>query len=87
MQQAINAVDINAKRVRYIDQEYVRNARELQEFVQASYELGETDLIDFLDVQREFLITQQLRNRALYDLRISLIELATAVGVPPTGQP
>jgi len=28
-----------------------------------------------------------VQNQALYDLRISMIELAAAVGVPPTGQP
>ena len=55
--------------------------------MQASYELGETALIDFLDAQREFRATQRVRNQALYDLRISLIELAAAIGVPYTGQP
>ena len=87
LQQAVNAVDSSAKRVRYIDREYLRSSRELHDLIQASYQLGETALIDFLDVQREFIVTQQVRNQALYDLRISLIEMAAAVGIPPTGQP
>lgn len=87
LQQAVNAVDSSAKRVRYIDQEYLRSSRELHDLIQASYHLGETALIDFLDVQREFIVTQQVRNQALYDLRISLIEMAAAVGISPTGQP
>ena len=87
LQQAVNAVDISAKRVRYIDQEYLRSSKELIGLIQSSYQLGETALIDFLDVQREFLVTQRVRNQALYNLRINLIELAVAVGIPPTGQP
>ena len=87
LQMAANAVDSSAKRVRYIDQEYLRSSRELHDLIQASYHLGETALIDFLDVQREFIVTQQVRNQALYDLRISLIEMAAAVGIRPTGKP
>ena len=87
LQKAANAVDSSARRVRYIDQEYLRSSRELHDLVQASYHLGETALIDFLDVQREFIVTQQVRNQALYDLRISLIEMAAAVGIPPAGKP
>ncbi|MDE2758574.1 MAG: TolC family protein [Acidobacteriota bacterium] len=87
LQKAANAVDSSAKRVRYIDQEYLRSSRELHDLIQASYHLGETALIDFLDVQREFIVTQQVRNQALYDLRISLIEMAAAVGIRPAGKP
>ena len=87
LQQAIQAVNTNAERVLYVEEEYLRSAAELRSLVQTSYELGEAALIDFLDVQREFLVTRQVENQALYDLRISMIELAAAVGVPPTGQP
>ncbi len=87
LQQAVQAVNISAERVRYVEEEYLQSATELRELVQASYELGETALIDFLDVQREFLVTRQVQNLALYDLRISMIELAAAVGVPPAGGP
>ena len=87
LQRAIQAVNISAERVRYVEEEYLRSAAELRSLVQTSYQLGETALIDFLDVQREFLVTRQVENQALYDLRISMIELAAAVGVPLTGQP
>ena len=87
LQQAINAVEISAERARYVEDEYVRNAREARDLIQASYELGETALIDFLDAQREFRQTQQVRNQALYQLRISLIELAAAMGISPAGGP
>ena len=86
LQQAVNAVEINAQRVRYIEQEYIRSVEETRDIVRASYEFGESALIDFLDAQREFLATQQVHNRALYDLRVSLIELAAAVGVSPAGR-
>ncbi len=87
LQQAVQAVNISAERVRYVEDEYLRSATDLRELVQASYELGETALIDFLDVQREFLVTRQVQNQALYDLRVSMIELAAAVGIPPDGRP
>ena len=87
LQQAVDAVEVSAERVRYVEEEYLRGAEEARDLVQASYELGETALIDFLDAQREFRATQRVRNQALYDLRISLIELAAAIGVPYTGQP
>ena len=87
LQQAVDAVEVSAERVRYVEEEYLRGAEEARDLVQASYELGETALIDFLDAQREFRATQRVRNQALYDLRISLIELAAALGVPYAGRP
>ena len=87
LQQAVDAVDVSAERVRYVEEEYLSGAEQARDLVQASYELGETALIDFLDAQREFRATQRVRNQALYDLRISLIELAAAIGVPYAGQP
>ena len=87
LQQAVNAVESNARRVRYLEEQYIRSVEETRDIVRASYEFGESALIDFLDAQREFLATQQVHNRALYDLRISLIELAAAVGVSPAGPP
>jgi len=86
LQQAVNGVEISAERVRYIEQEYLINAQESVDIIRASYELGAADLIDFLDAQRAFRETQQIRNQALYALRVSLVELATAVGLSPAGQ-
>ena len=81
LQHAVNAVEINVERVRYIEQEYFVTAEESLEITRASYELGAADLIDFLDAQRAFRETQQVRNQALYALRMSLIELASALGL------
>ncbi|MGE0703137.1 MAG: TolC family protein [Vicinamibacterales bacterium] len=82
LQQAVNAVQINAERVAYIEREYLTNAQQSRDIVRASYELGAADLIDFLDAQRTYRETQRVRNRALHDLRITLIELAAAIGTP-----
>jgi len=73
LQQAVNAVQVNAERVAYIEREYLTNAQQSRDIVRASYELGAADLIDFLDAQRTYRETQRVRNRALHDLRITLI--------------
>lgn len=83
IQQAANAVDVNRERVRYIEREYLTAAREARDIVLASYRLGATDLIDFLDAQRAFRDTVRTYNRALYDQRISIFELAAAASLPP----
>ena len=82
IQQAANAVDINRERVRYIEREYLTAAREARDIVLASYKLGAADLIDFLDAQRAFRDTVRTYNRALYDQRISIFELAAAASLP-----
>lgn len=83
IQQAANAVDVNRERVRYIEREYLTAAREARDIVLASYRLGAADLIDFLDAQRAFRDTVRTYNRALYDQRISIFELAAAASLPP----
>lgn len=82
VQQAVNALAINRQRVDYIRREYLTNARQSRDIVLASYRLGEADLIDFLDAQRAFRDTQRTYNRALYDERLSLFQLAAAIGAP-----
>lgn len=86
IQQAVNAVEINRARVSYIEREYLGNAREARDVVLASYRLGAADLIDLLDAQRAFRDTSRTYNRALYEQRLSLIELAAAIGASPEGQ-
>ena len=83
VQQAANAVDVTRERVRYIEREYLQTARQSRDIVLASYRLGAADLIDFLDAQRAFRDTVRTYNRALYDQRISIFELAAAAGLPP----
>jgi cobalt-zinc-cadmium efflux system outer membrane protein len=84
VQQAINAVDISQQRVQYIEREYLSNARESRDIVQASYRLGVAGLIDYLDAQRAFRDTSRTYNRALYDLRVSQFQLDAAIGVIPS---
>ncbi len=82
VQQAVNAVEISQTRVDYIEREYLKNAREARDIVLASYRVGETDLINFLDAQRAFRDTLRTYNRALFDARVSEFQLAAAVGAP-----
>lgn len=82
VQQALNAVAINRERVEYIQREHLTNARESRDIVEASYRLGAADLIDFLDAQRVFRDTLRTYNRALYEQRVSLFELAAAAALP-----
>ena len=82
VQQALNAVAINRERVEYIQREYLTNARESRDIVEASYRLGAADLIDFLDAQRAFRDTLRTYNRVLYEQRVSLFELAAAAALP-----
>ena len=84
VQQAANAVDVNRERVQYIEREYLTTARESRDIVLASYRQGAADLIDFLDAQRAFRDTVRTYNRALYEQRISIFELAAATVLPPT---
>jgi cobalt-zinc-cadmium efflux system outer membrane protein len=86
VQQALNAVAINRERVEYIQREHLTNARESRDIVEASYRLGAADLIDFLDAQRAFRDTLRTYNRALYEQRVSLFELAAAAALPPPQQ-
>lgn len=80
VQRALNAVETNGARVNYIEREYLTSARESRDIVLESYRLGVADLIDYLDAQRAFRDTQRTYNRALFDHRLSLFELAAAVG-------
>jgi cobalt-zinc-cadmium efflux system outer membrane protein len=82
VQQAANAVDVNRERVQYIEREYLTTARDSRDIVLASYRLGAADLIDFLDAQRAYRDTVRTYNRALYDQRVSLFELAAATAQP-----
>ena len=86
VQQAVNAVEINRERVSYIERDILTNSREARDVMLASYRLGSADLIDLLDAQRAFRDTLRTYNRALYEQRISLVELGAAVGQPDGAQ-
>jgi cobalt-zinc-cadmium efflux system outer membrane protein len=78
VQQAVNATEVSRARVQYIEREYLAPARESRDIVLAAYRLGTADLIDYLDAQRAFRDTLRTYNRALYDQRLSLFQLASA---------
>lgn len=80
VQQAVNTVAIAKARVDYIEREYLTPSRESRDIVMAAYKLGGANLIDFLDAQRAFRDTQRTYNRALFELRVSLFQLAAATG-------
>ena len=82
VQQAINTVEVSRARVAYIEGEYLKPARESRDIVLAAYRLGTANLIDFLDAQRAFRDTVRTYNRALYEQRLSLFQLAAATGAP-----
>lgn len=86
VQQAVNAIEVNQARVRFIEQDTLTAAREARDAIMAAYQVGEAGLIDYLDAQRAFRETLRTYNRALYERRISDFEVAAAIG-KPAGQP
>ncbi|MBI4464728.1 MAG: TolC family protein [Acidobacteria bacterium] len=80
VQKAYDSVQINQERVLYIENEYLIKSDQSRQIVTASYRLGEANLIDFLDAERAYRETRRIYNQALYEYRISLYELAAAVG-------
>ncbi|RPJ73926.1 MAG: TolC family protein [Acidobacteria bacterium] len=85
VRQALDVVDIARQRVDVLEREYLRKAREALDSVAAAYRVGDAELIDFLDAQRAFRDVRRAHSRALLDLRLSLSQLDTAVGVFPGG--
>jgi cobalt-zinc-cadmium efflux system outer membrane protein len=81
IQKAYNAVEIHRQRVEYIEKEPVKKAEESRQIILTAYQLGEIDLIHLLDAQRAFRETRRTYNQALYDYRMSLYELASAIGL------
>jgi cobalt-zinc-cadmium efflux system outer membrane protein len=81
IRKAYNAVQINRERVAYIEAEALKKASEAHQIVLAAYRLGGLDLINLLDTQRARRETQKVYQQALYDYRLSLYELGSAVGL------
>lgn len=80
VQQAVNAVSTNRERIRYLETEYLGNALSARDTALASYRLGAADLLEYLDAQRVYRDTLRTYNRALFDAKVSLSELAAAIG-------
>jgi outer membrane protein, heavy metal efflux system len=79
VQLAVNAVEISGARVGQIERDYLTRSREARDSVLAAYRAGSVDLLDFLDAQRLFRDVQRSYHRALFDLRVSQLQLAAAV--------
>ncbi len=80
VQRAANALRTNRARVDYLERDYLTGARESRDVALEAYRVGAADLIDFLDAQRAFRDTVRTHNRALFELRVSGVELAAALG-------
>lgn len=83
VERANRAVIISAERVSSIEEKYEGDVTELLGLVRASWEIGESSLLTLLDAEREYLATRKVRNEILHALRSSMVDLATAVGIPP----
>lgn len=86
VQQAVNTVDVTRARVQYIEREYLQPSRESRDIVLAAYRLGSANLMDYLDAQRAFRDTLRTYNRALYEQRLGLFQLAAATGAAGTAR-
>ncbi len=80
VQQAYNAVETNRRRVEYIRSQHLGKVESVSQVTLTSYNLGGATLIDYLDAQRTYRDALRIYNQALYDERISLYELANAIG-------
>jgi cobalt-zinc-cadmium efflux system outer membrane protein len=81
VQQAYNAAEINRQRVEYIRTQHLSKAEAAGTVTLASYNLGGSTLIDYLDAQRSYRDALRIYIQAQFDERISLYELASAIGV------
>jgi cobalt-zinc-cadmium efflux system outer membrane protein len=81
LQRAYNSAEINRQRVEYINKESIQKADESRQIVLAAYRLGEIDLLHLLDAERAYRETRKTYNQALYDYRLSLYELGSAIGL------
>jgi cobalt-zinc-cadmium efflux system outer membrane protein len=85
VQQAFDLVDISRERVASIERDYLQKAREARDAALAAYRGGESDLLDYLDAQRAYRDVQRAYNRALFDHRLSLLQLDASVGAGAKG--
>jgi cobalt-zinc-cadmium efflux system outer membrane protein len=83
VQQAINTVGAARERLAALESDYLQKAREARDTALSAYRSGATDLIDYLDAQRAYRDVQRAYQRALFDHRVSQLQLDAAVGVAP----
>lgn len=80
VQQAAQAVNANADKVKALQDDYVPSAKRSLEIAQQSFRLGSLDLIGLLDSERTYRETLRNYNQALYDYKAANFELEAAVG-------
>ena len=80
VQQAVNTAAAMRERLASLESGYLRKAREARDAAAAAYRSGATDLIDYLDAERAYRDVQRAYQRALFDVRLSQLELDAAVG-------
>ena len=80
VQEAYQALDTQAEKVRAMEQSYVPGARNARDIAQQSYRLGALDLIGLLDSERVYRDTVRSYNQALYDYKAAVFQLEAAVG-------
>ncbi len=85
VQQAFDLVDISRERVASIERDYLQKAREARDAALAAYRAGESDLLDYLDAQRAYRDVQRAYTLALFDHRLSLLQLDASVGAGAKG--
>ncbi len=81
VQKAYNAVEVNRQRVEYIRSQHIKKAEDASRVTLASYNLGGSTLMDYLDAQRTYRDALRIYNQALFDQRVSLYELANSIGL------
>lgn len=80
VQEAYQALQTQAEKVRGMEQEYVPSARTARDISQQSYRLGALDLIGLLDAERVYRETVRAYNTALFDYNAARFQLEAAVG-------
>ncbi len=81
VQKAYNAAEVNRQRVEYIRSQHIKKAEDASRVTLASYNLGGSTLMDYLDAQRTYRDALRIYNQALFDQRVSLYELANSIGL------
>ncbi len=87
VQQALDALAAARIRLVSLESDYLAKAREARDSALAAYRSGASDLLDYLDAQRAWRDVQRAHQRALFDVRLGLLQLDAAVGGQPGDQP
>ena len=80
---AVIAAEGAARRVRLLDDQLLTQLEELYRRSEIALTLGEISLADLIALQQRTLEAHQLRNEAVFEYRISLVNLATTIGIKP----